>query len=92
MSTHNICFPGEIRKILCGYPLLSVAMTCVIYNAFFFFFFFFFFSAWSTISRCNVLPSSKNTDGKIYFFFVTYHNMHSWIFLQNAGPRCSKNP
>ena len=28
MSTHNICFPGEIhvRKILCGYPLLSVAM------------------------------------------------------------------
>ena len=23
---HNICFPGEIRKILCGYPLLSVAM------------------------------------------------------------------
>ena len=27
MSTHNICFCGEIRKILCGYPLLSVAMT-----------------------------------------------------------------
>ena len=26
MSTHNICFRGEIRKILCGYPLLSVAM------------------------------------------------------------------
>ena len=26
MSTHNICFPGEIGKILCGYPLLSVAM------------------------------------------------------------------
>ena len=23
MSTHNICFHGEIRKILCGYPLLS---------------------------------------------------------------------
>ena len=23
MSTHNICFRGEIRKILCGYPLLS---------------------------------------------------------------------
>ena len=29
MSTHNICFRGEIRKILCGYPLLSVAMVCV---------------------------------------------------------------
>ena len=28
MSTHNICFHGEIRKILCGYPLLSVAMIC----------------------------------------------------------------
>ena len=27
MSTHNICFRGEIRKILCGYPLLSVAMN-----------------------------------------------------------------
>ena len=27
MSTHNICCPGEIRKILCGYPLLSVTMT-----------------------------------------------------------------
>ena len=26
MSTHNICYRGEIRKILCGYPLLSVAM------------------------------------------------------------------
>ena len=26
MSTHYICFRGEIRKILCGYPLLSVAM------------------------------------------------------------------
>ena len=23
MSTHNICFHGEIRKILCGYPLLA---------------------------------------------------------------------
>ena len=27
MSTHNIRFHEEIRKILCGYPLLSVAMT-----------------------------------------------------------------
>ena len=26
MSTHNICFRREIKKILCGYPLLSVAM------------------------------------------------------------------
>ena len=29
MSTHNICFRGEIKKILCGYPLLSVAMYMV---------------------------------------------------------------
>ena len=29
MSTHNICFRGEVRKILCGYPLLSVAMLTV---------------------------------------------------------------
>ena len=27
MSTLNICFCREIRKILCGYPLLSVATT-----------------------------------------------------------------
>ena len=26
MGTHNICFHGEIRKILCRYPL-SVAMS-----------------------------------------------------------------
>ena len=26
MSTHNISVRREIRKILCGYPLLSVAM------------------------------------------------------------------
>ena len=26
MSTHNMCVCREIRKILCGYPLLSVAM------------------------------------------------------------------
>ena len=26
MSTHNIGFHQQIRKILCGYPLLSVAM------------------------------------------------------------------
>ena len=25
-STHKICFRGEIRKILCGYPLLSGAV------------------------------------------------------------------
>ena len=27
MSTHNICIHWKIRKILCGYPLLSVAMA-----------------------------------------------------------------
>ena len=38
MSTHNICFRREIRKILCGYPLLSVAMPstrqlkCIMYQ------------------------------------------------------------
>ena len=30
MSTHKICFHREIRKILCGYPLLSVAMVFTI--------------------------------------------------------------
>ena len=32
MSTHNICFRGEIRKILCGYPLLSVAMYKAVFS------------------------------------------------------------
>ena len=30
MSTHNIYFRREVRKILCGYPLLSVAMESVV--------------------------------------------------------------
>ena len=25
-GTHNICFHGEIRKVLCGYPILYGAM------------------------------------------------------------------
>ena len=29
MSTHNIYFRGEIRKISCGYPLLSEAMIII---------------------------------------------------------------
>ena len=27
-TSDNICFRGEIRRILCGYTLLSVAMDC----------------------------------------------------------------
>ena len=27
MSAHNICFHREIRKIICGYPLISVAVN-----------------------------------------------------------------
>ena len=27
MSTHNICFCGYIKKIFCGYPLLSGALS-----------------------------------------------------------------
>ena len=29
MSTHNICFGGDMRKILHGYPILSGAMGSV---------------------------------------------------------------
>ena len=32
MSTHNICIRREIRKILCGYPLISVAMPQHIFS------------------------------------------------------------
>ena len=31
MNTYNICFHGEIRKILGGYPLLSGAMSDTIF-------------------------------------------------------------
>ena len=31
MSIHNICISREIRKILCGYPLLSAAMVVQIF-------------------------------------------------------------
>ena len=30
MSTHNICFCGEIRKMFTGYPLLSRPMSRVL--------------------------------------------------------------
>ena len=36
MSTHNLRFYREIRKILCGYPLLFVAMLmkyCVFHDS-----------------------------------------------------------
>ena len=52
MSTHNICFCGEIRKILCGYPLLSVAMIAAQIMC-----------TWTKKQRCLVptlLPSNKN--------------------------------
>ena len=32
MSTHNICFCGELRKILCRYPLLYGAMTSFFFS------------------------------------------------------------
>ena len=28
MSTHNKCFCGEVRKILCGYPPLICSYAC----------------------------------------------------------------
>ena len=34
MSTHNICFRGEIRKIVTGYPPLSRPMKRMIMNGF----------------------------------------------------------
>ena len=34
MSAHNICFHGEIRKILYGYPILSGTIVYVSKNPF----------------------------------------------------------
>ena len=30
LSTHNICFCGEIKKLSCGYPLLSRPMQSIL--------------------------------------------------------------
>ena len=38
MSTHNIHFCGEIRKILCEYPLLSGVMNLYLYSPLHFFY------------------------------------------------------
>ena len=35
MSTHNICFCGEIRKIITGYPILSRPMMTPLVNLLF---------------------------------------------------------
>ena len=32
MSTDNICFPGKIRKILSGYPLLSGGQNDILHK------------------------------------------------------------
>ena len=51
MSTHNICFHGEIRKIFSWYLLLSGAI-------FFVCFFFCFFYFLSVCHRCDVMDQS----------------------------------
>ena len=44
MITHSICFPGEIRKIICGYPLLSGAMDLNFYR---------YLHSWPLPEQCN---------------------------------------
>ena len=38
MSTHNICLYGEIRTLLCGYPLLILHKNHAVFLGAFFFF------------------------------------------------------
>ena len=79
MSTHNICFSGEIRKLLRGYPLLSVAMrkhyrplVCLI-----------------SILAHNILTFTtllvKSADKKFIFFFRKYNlTFHANFHLRNV--------
>ena len=54
MSTHNICFCGEIRKIFTGYPLLSRPMNIIfLHNK---------YILWMLISQANLMCSHN-----IYF-------------------------
>ena len=34
MSTHNICFRGEVRKVFTGYPILTGLMNLTSYHAY----------------------------------------------------------
>ena len=98
MSTCKICFHGEIRKILYGYPLLSGAM---------FFGFFFIFdekieenritlsSVATTYLRCSFQPQTnkkkkkKKEKKEIYIFVISLqkhmiHNTQKRTFMQFA--------
>ena len=61
MSTHNICFRGEIRKIFTGYPPLSRPMIVMIL-------FWFFFSGLSCLI-CHILDCFLHT-AKINFNYI----------------------
>ena len=72
MSTNNICFCGEIRKILCGYPLLSVAMLFMI------------FCLYETFT----LFWAKSADDKLMIFLLRklFSKKIDWIFLCKLSP------
>ena len=56
MSTHNICFCREIKNILCGYSLLSVAMKkCLIRSFMVFFFVLCAFQHYLHVSNINMM-------------------------------------
>ena len=69
MSTHNICIRREIKKILCGYPLLSVAMVSV-----------YCYLNWSlkmpefaTVFKItNIIVSERENKSRFAIFFIGY--------------------
>ena len=69
MSTHNICFHGDIRKLLCGYPLLFGAMLIW----------------WSTTSvmidmkKCCLLQVPKSARSKFFTLIVCCNQLY-WRF------------
>ena len=84
MSTHNICFHQEIRKLYTWYPLLSRPVipgfdTCTIYcvsflDAYNLFMQFNFYFAWSdiwSVCFCNIFIIIYDSSGYMIFFSLT---------------------
>ena len=105
MSTYNICFCGEIRKILSGYPLLSRAMMTLImltgllnsnptrFGFFFFFVVVFFILLHHFSFSCSIFSVSALS---FSFSFTPLSLIQECQFDQSLGgqslPRKTLNP
>ena len=66
MSTHNLCFRGEIRKILCGHPILSGPMKNV---------------TWRVVNGYQPSPLWANSAEDNLIFFQSHKKWNSSHFI-----------